>query len=234
MKREPLTMALAIVLAITLLLAPGASAQDFKVGDRVQVGSLNEAGTVIDVNPATHQIKVHLDRLGPGFPTVGSWFDPKMSQVTPGGGPAPANNQAQGQPPHQANSVGPEPPPTSNEAASEALFKKLIRRNFQVMFQAFDVTVGVTFKNFQMGAPAPHEDIYAGDHPAPYAHGRTVNAYPIRAACDVLVHHAGPNSPDELRHYDTNYLGFKANDEWIIKTMLQNNPNCSTPTYINK
>lgn len=110
-----------LLLAGLVLLAPQlarAQAQQFNVGDHVTIGSTGETGTVIAVGqPMTNSgvsIRVHLDRLGAGFPDVGSWYDSVTSRVTPNdGGQPPANGappQAAPQLPTPQAAIAPAPP----------------------------------------------------------------------------------------------------------------------------
>lgn len=96
---KPILPALAFSLMTLTVLTQAALAQ-FKVGDRVKIGSSNEYGTVIEMGAPLYgggnMIKVHLDRFGDANPNVGVTYDPVRSNVTPGGaGAPPAGNGAQ-------------------------------------------------------------------------------------------------------------------------------------------
>lgn len=101
-----------ILAAILLLGAAAPALAQFKVGDRVKIGSTNEYGTVIEIGAPLYgggnMIKVHLDRFGDAYPNTGVTYDPVRSKVEqsavaapggggnggntpPGGGNAPSN-----------------------------------------------------------------------------------------------------------------------------------------------
>jgi hypothetical protein len=85
--------------SLLLTFAPAALAQ-YKVGDRVKIGSSNEYGTVIEVGAPMYgggnMIKVHLDRFGDAFPNTGVTYDPVRSKVEAAGVGDPGAKQGGG------------------------------------------------------------------------------------------------------------------------------------------
>lgn len=94
--RSPLPAAFA---ALLLLIAMASAHAQFRVGDRVVVGSVGESGTVVEVGARQStggvSVKVHLDRLGAASPSVGVWYDSALSKVASGGAAPPAAARAQ-------------------------------------------------------------------------------------------------------------------------------------------
>lgn len=232
----------AIGIALLALLAPAAaSAQGFHAGDHVVVGSTGDAGTVIEVGQQLADggtmVKVHLDRLGPGFPTVGSWYDSMVSRLSvTGGGAPPAMERPRPLPaaPPPAGPVAPRrdpaipnPPGTS---ASAAACQQLIRANYPP--GGADQTITVDFLGFQMSAQRPYVATYANDRGG---RGHTVSAAPIHARYTVLTHYDDPNAPDELRTYDAQYMCYRsaAGGGWVVE-MVSRAPGGETATYIPK
>jgi hypothetical protein len=105
MKRNLAVFALGLTLLIPVTASAQAQTSSLQPGERVMVNSLGQMGTVVQIggpaSPGSSLIKVHLDSLPAGFPQQGSWFDEKLSGVTPMGGAAgapAATPQAYGQP----------------------------------------------------------------------------------------------------------------------------------------
>jgi hypothetical protein len=240
--------------AMAWLLASGpASAADFKVGDRVTVGSTGDQGTVIEVGQKLADggtmVKVHLDKLGAGSPTVGVWYDSAMSKVTGGGGTAPVTT-APTAPPNQQGALPPPTPPRTAPTAPNApagggtnstppgkvaisaqACQQAIRANYPP--GGTDQTITVTFLSFQMSGLQAYQAVYQnaqfGDP------GHTVQAAPIHAKFTVLTHYADPKAPDELRTYDAQYMCYRtATTGELIVEMTSRVPGGETPTYIKK
>jgi len=80
--RSPLQAAIGVFL---LLIGMPLACAQFHVGDRVFVGSVHEAGTIVEIGSRQStggvSIKVHLDRLGAANPSVGVWYDSALSKV---------------------------------------------------------------------------------------------------------------------------------------------------------
>lgn len=229
-----------------LLIAAGSAlAADFKVGDRVVVGSTGDHGTIIEVGQKLADggtmVKVHLDKLGPGFPSVGVWYDSAMSKIAGSGGVAPAPpvpvqpRQGVVAPPPAvppapgggvSNSTPPGQVPISGPACQQA-----IRANYPAT--GADQTITVDFLSFDMGGQQSYEAVYQN---APFGNaGHTVQAAPIHAKYTVLTHYADLNAPDELRTYDVQYMCYRtpASGELIVE-MVSRLPGGETAKYINK
>jgi hypothetical protein len=227
--------------ALAALLVPAAAwAQGFHPGDHVVIGSTGDAGTVIEVgqqlaNGGT-MVKVHLDRLGPGFPTVGSWYDSVVSRLTvTGGGAAPAAAPGRiAAPPAPARPAAgradPAIPNPPGATPNQAVCQQLIRANYPP--GGADQTITVTFLSFQMGAPSRYEAVYANDQGG---RGHVVSAAPIHARYTVLTHYDDPNAPDELRTYDAQYRCYRsaAGGGWVVE-LVSRLPGGETAQYINK
>ncbi|HEX5182208.1 MAG TPA: hypothetical protein VFW19_03540 [Allosphingosinicella sp.] len=239
---------LATVAAMALLMPSAASAAPFKAGNRVLIGNTHEYGTVIEVGQQLVDggtfIKVHLDRLGPGFPTIGSWYDTKVAGVTVAGAgaprsPAPAPVRAPAPPvrtpairvaappPHVAPRAVPQPP--AGGTPSAAFCQQLIRANYPP--GGSDQTIAVSFLAFQMGGAQSHEAVYANDN---NGRGHRVTAWPIHARYTVLTHFADPLADDQLRTYDANYLCYALPvGGWVVE-MVSRAPGGETAQYIHK
>ncbi|HEX4739538.1 MAG TPA: hypothetical protein VH331_18470 [Allosphingosinicella sp.] len=234
---------LASALALAALAPAVAFAGPFRVGERVLIGNTHDTGTVIEIGQQLADggtmIKVHLDRLGLGFPTVGSWYDTKVSQVTvtgtagshvgaPAGAPASPARQ-----PVMTAPMLPPPPtlasPPAGAAPSAAFCQQLIRANYPP--GGADQRITVNFLAFQMGGAQAHEAVYAND---PNGRGHQVRAWPIHARYTVLTHYADPNADDQLRTYDANYLCYKLPvGGWVVE-MTSRAPGGETAQYIHK
>lgn len=227
---------LAALVGVVLATTAQAQAQTFHVGDRVHVGSTNEDGTVIAVGQTMTDggtlIKVHLDRLGAAYPTVGATYDSAMSRVTViGSGPAPALPTA---PPRSAPAPAATPVPApinpaTQTTASAALCEQLIRANYP---SHDDQTITVNFLNMSLSAPRPYEAIYANDMVG--AHGHTVTATPVHARFTVLTHFADPMADDQLRTYDAQYMCYKSPVTGWTAEMTSRLPGGETAQYIHK
>lgn len=230
------------VAAIAWALCVGsAQAADFKVGDRVLVGSTQDRGTVIEVGQnladGGTMVKVHLDKLGDNFPNVGVWYDSAMSRVTvTGAGPAPAA------PPHNQQGALPAPPraapppagsstrPAGKVAISTPNCQQAIRANYPP--GGADQTMTINFLNFQIGGPQAYTATYANDQGGV---GHTVQAAPVHAKYTVLTHYADPKADDELRTYDANYMCYNAVPSGdLVVEMVSRLPGGETPQYIHK
>ena len=230
--------------ALALLLAPAAAlAQGFAVGQRVTIGSTGDTGTIIEVGTPLADggtmIKVHLDRLGPGFPQVGAWYDTAMSRVTvtAAAGPAPKAPAAAPPPrvakpapapkPAQPDPAIPDPPGTT---ASAAVCKQLIVANYPPT--GADQTITVNFLQFSMGAPRSYVATYANDN---NGIGHTVRATPVHAKYTVLTHFDDPQADDQLRTYDAQFMCYKsaAGGGWVVE-MVSRLPGGETAQYIKK
>ena len=227
--------------ALAALLAPAAAlAQGFHTGDRVTVGSTGDTGTVIEVGQSLADggvmVKVHLDRLGAGFPTIGAWYDSAMSRVTVTGGgaaPAPAPRRAPAAPAPARPIAGRPAPAIPNppgNSASAAVCQQLIRANYPP--GGADQTIIVTFLGFDMGGQRPYVATYANDRGGV---GHTISAAPIHARYTVLTHYADPNADDELRTYDAQYMCYRsaAGGGWVVE-MVSRLPGGETARYIHK
>jgi hypothetical protein len=227
--------------ALAALLAPAAAlAQSFHAGDHVTIGSTGDTGTVIEVGQQLADggvmVKVHLDRLGPGFPTVGSWYDSAMSRVTvTGGGAAPAAAPRRAPAaPVRAQPVAARPAPfipnPPGNTASSAVCQQLIRANYPP--GGADQTITVNFQAFQMSGARPYVATYANDANGV---GHTVSASPVHARYTVLTHYADPNADDELRTYDAQFMCYKsaAGGGWVVE-MVSRVPGGETAQYIHK
>lgn len=116
--RQALFQRALVVLAggLSLAAVPAlAQAQQWQAGQRVQIGLNGQSGTIIEVlipqmANGGALIKVHLDSMGPAFPTIGVSYDTVTARVTPSGGaaPAPAGNP----PPAGANGGFTQAPPS--------------------------------------------------------------------------------------------------------------------------
>jgi hypothetical protein len=180
-------------------------------------------------------VKVHLDRLGPGFPTVGSWYDSAMSRVTvTGGGAAPAAAPRRAPAPVRAQPVAARPAPfipnPPGNTASSAVCQQLIRANYPP--GGADQTITVAFQAFQMSGPRPYVATYANDANGV---GHTVSASPVHARYTVLTHYADPQADDELRTYDAQFMCYKsaAGGGWVVE-MVSRLPGGETAQYIHK
>jgi hypothetical protein len=226
--------------ALAALLAPAAAlAQGFQVGAHVTIGSTGDTGTVIEVGQQLADggtmVKVHLDRLGPGFPTVGSWYDSAMSRVTvTGGRAAPAAAPRRAPAPVRAQPIAARPAPAipnpPGNTASSAVCQQLIRANYPP--GGADQTITVAFQAFQMSGPRPYVATYANDANGV---GHTVSASPVHARYTVLTHYADPQADDELRTYDAQFMCYKsaAGGGWVVE-MVSRLPGGETAQYIHK
>jgi hypothetical protein len=239
-----------ILLSIVLACAvKPALAESLAVGQHVHVGSINEDGTVVQLGsgPSANLIKVHLNKLGDAFPSVGAWFDTKLSQVTAGGGAGGGGGQTQGQqqqqqlgqqPGQNANSTNatqrntmrsvqatqPQatPPQTidNNAAPNAALFKQLIIKHYQIQADTGQ-TKSVSFKTFSVGAATQYEAVYKGDTMLG-AHGHKYQAWPVHTTYTVLTHNADPQAPDTEQDYGIDWMCYKDNGvEWIASQVGQ-------------
>lgn len=228
--------------ALAALLAPAAaSAQAFHPGDHVVVGSTGDPGVVIEVGQQLADggtmVKVHLDRLGAGFPTIGSWYDSAMSHVAvTGGGPAPAAAPGPAPAAHRpalpaAGGRDPVVPNPPGNIASPALCQQLIRSNYPP--GGADQTISVEFLSFQMGAQQPFVATYARDVGGV---GHTVSAAPVHARYTVLTHYEDPNADDQLRTYDARFMCYRSGAPgagWVVE-LVSREPGGETAQYIHK
>ncbi len=252
--RSVLTRAVALAAVAWSIVSTAASAADFKVGDRVTVGSTGDQGTIIEVGrklaDGGTMIKVHLDKLGAGFPGVGVWYDSAMSKITGTGGTAPVttaptaprNQQGALAPPATTPRTAPATPqvpgggvsnstPPGQVAVSAQACQQAIRANYPPA--GTDQPIAVNFLSFQMGGLQPYQAVYQnaqfGDP------GHTVQAAPIHAKYTVLTHYADPKAPDELRTHDAQYMCYRtATTGELIVEMTSRLPGGETPTYIKK
>lgn len=224
-----------------LVPAAALAQQAFAVGQRVVVGSTGDQGTIIEVGQPMADggtmLKVHLDKLGAAFPTVGAWYDSAMSRVTVtggGGGAAPVAAPVRRVAPAPAPRVAqpapaiPNPPGTT---ASAALCQQLIRANYPP--GGADQTITVSFLSFQMGGQRPYEAVYAND---PGGRGHTVSAAPVHAKYTVLTHFDDPQADDQLRTYDAQFMCYKSGAPgagWVVE-MISRLPGGETAQYIHK
>ena len=151
---------------LAALLAPAAAlAQGFHVGDHVTIGSTGDTGVVIEVGPQLADggtnVKVHLDRLGPGFPNVGRSCTSATSRVTvTASGTAPTPAAAPGGRVSTVRNTGPAPagrdpaiPNPPGTTASGRVCQQLIRANYPP--GGADQTITVNFLSFQMSGQQP-------------------------------------------------------------------------------
>ncbi len=206
------------------------------------VGSTGDAGSVIEVGQQMADggtmVKVHLDRLGAGFPNVGAWYDSAMSRVTVTGhgaapaAPAPRRGAAPAPAPARPVAARPAPaiPNPPGTTASAAVCQQLIRANYPP--GGADQTITVTFLSFQMSAQRPYEAVYANDW---NGKGHTVSAAPIHAKYTVLTHYDDPQADDELRTYDAQFMCYKsaAGGGWVVE-MVSRLPGGESAQYIHK
>ena len=249
MKNVSRTIGLQAALALAVYFGSSidgaAAAAAFKVGDRVIIGSTQATGVVIAVGqPLTDggtMIKVHLDSLAPGFPTVGAWYDSATSNVTVTGSGAPPAQSPSGGPivahpvarhpqaaPGGSNTAPPGAVPVSADACKQA-----IRANYPP--GGSDQTMTIDFQSFEMSGLRPYEAVYANDLAPPAGRGHTVQAAPVHAKFTVLTHYADPNADDELRTYDANYMCYRsATSGALVVEMTSRKPGGETAQYISK
>lgn len=223
-----------------------AQAADFKVGDRVLVGSTQDRGTVIEVGQKLADggtmVKVHLDKLGENFPAAGVWYDSAMSRVTVTGAAAPPP-AAPAAPPHNQQGALPAPLPRGGQplAGSNTRPAGKVVANTQNCQQAIranyppggaDQTMTIKFLNFQIGGQQPYTATYANDQGGV---GHTVQAAPVHAKYTVLTHYADPKADDELRTYDAQFMCYNAVPSGdLVVEMVSRLPGGETPQYIHK
>jgi hypothetical protein len=236
-----------LLLAALIAALPAATwADDFNVGDRVTVGSTGDTGTIIAVSQKLadggYLVKVHLDKLGDGFPNVGATYDTAMSHVTVSGkgAPPPAGPPPGGAAPRPGAGIGGapggagQPPPqqinpATQTSASPALCQQLIRGNYPPT--GADQTISVNFLSFQMGGAQSYEAVYANDE---NGRGHTVTAWPVHAKYTVLTHFDDPQADDQLRTYDAQYMCYKSPvGGWVVE-MTSRLPGGETAQYIHK
>lgn len=211
--------------ALAAMLAPAAAlAQGFKVGDHVSVGHGNDTGIVLEVGHATYdggtRVRVHIERLAPGHPTVGVWYDSASAPVIVGPRPPP--------PPTPAI---PAPP---DDLPSAAICQPLIRANYPP--GGADRTMIVTFQSFEMIGRPPYIEPYLTTD-ANYNGGAVIQvaAAPIHTRYTVLTHYADPKTDDELRSYDAQYMCYQPvpGAGWVVK-MVSSLPGGDTAQHIHK